>query len=139
MSTFGTPSYGITRQVPGVDHATAVTRVTEALGRQGFGVLTTIDMTGTLQAKLGVELGRPYTILGACNPPMAHAAVTAEPAIGLLLPCNVVVTEDGDGTVVVSAIHPAKMFMVVDNPDLAPVVTEVEQRLTAALEDLDPA
>ncbi|MCP4871079.1 MAG: DUF302 domain-containing protein [Proteobacteria bacterium] len=122
-----------------MDHDVAVERVTASLKEQGFGVLTTIDMESTLQAKLGVDLGRRYTILGACNPPMAHAAVQAEPAIGLLLPCNVVVSEEPDGGTVVSAIHPGKMFMVVDNPDLAPVATEVERRLTAALESLPTA
>lgn len=136
MSTFGQPAYGITRELPGISHDDAVARVTASLKEEGFGVLTTIDMEGTLKAKLDVELGRRYTILGACNPAMALAAVTSEPAIGLLLPCNVVVTADPDGTTVVSAVHPGKMFSVVDNPDLAPVATEVEARLSAALEGL---
>ncbi len=136
MTPFGTPSYGITRRLPPQEHSAAVVQVTQALGRQGFGVLTTIDMTATLQAKLGVDLARPYTILGACNPPMANAAVGLEPAIGLLLPCNVVVTEEEGGVVVVSAIHPGQMFSVVENPALGDVAQEVEGRLTAALDEL---
>ncbi len=134
MTAFGTPTYGITRELPGVAHGTAVERVRYALAGQGFGVLTTIDMTETLHTKLGVELGRPYTILGACNPAMAHAAVGEEPGIGLLLPCNVVVTENPGGTVVVSAVDPDEMFQVVKNPDLEPIASEVKGRLEAALE-----
>ena len=139
MNAFGQPGYGITRSLPAMDHDAAIEQVTAALKEQGFGVLTTIDMTGTLQAKIGVDLGLRYTILGACNPPMAHAAIQADAAIGLLLPCNVVVTEEADGSTVVSAIDPAKMFTVVDNPAMGPVVTEVTQRLTAALESLPSA
>ncbi len=130
--SFGNPRYGLTRTLPHTTLDAAVPRVTQALAGQGFGVLTTIDLAGTLDKKLGVQVP-PYTILGACNPTYAHRAVQAEPGIGLLLPCNVVVAQQGDD-VVVSAVDPEAMFAVVDRPDVAPIATEVKQLLTAALE-----
>lgn len=133
---YGEPSYGLTRTLSGVAYADAIGKVTEALKGEGFGVLTEIDVTATLKKKIDVDLGRPYIILGACNPPLAHKALSAEPAIGLLLPCNVVVTEDAQGNAVVSAIDPSKMFEVVGNADVAPLADEVRSRLNRVLDAL---
>ena len=112
-----------------------VAAVRAALADQGFGVLTEIDLRATLAEKLGVEVPS-QVILGACRPPLAHAAVTAEPSIGLLLPCNVVVRADGDQTVV-EAIDPATMVGLTGNPDLQPVATDASARIVAALTALD--
>ncbi|HEY5115320.1 MAG TPA: DUF302 domain-containing protein [Nakamurella sp.] len=107
----------------------------DALAAQGFGVLTEIDMQATLKTKLGVDIA-PQVILGACQPPLAHAALQAEPSIGLLLPCNVVIrTVDSDHTRV-ETIDPAIMVSVTGNPDLQAVATEARTRLTAALHSL---
>jgi len=101
-------------------------------------VLTEIDMQATLKAKLGVDIA-PQVILGACRPPLAHAALQVEPSIGLLLPCNVVVRAiDGDRTRV-ETIDPDIMVSVAGNPDLQPVATEARTRLTAALHSLQPS
>lgn len=135
MSSFGEPRYGMTKVLGDLSHAEAIERTTAALKTQGFGVLTTIDMTATLSAKIGVDLGVPYTILGACNPPLAHKAVTADAGIGLLLPCNVVVTADERGAVV-STIDPDAMFEVAHSDALSPIAADVKRRLAAALEAL---
>jgi uncharacterized protein (DUF302 family)/glutaredoxin len=129
---FGDPSWGLTRKLPGVSYSDAVPLVTAALATEGFGVLTEINIRATLKKKLDVDTPN-YVILGACNPPLAHKALMAAPGIGLLLPCNVVVTEEPDGTAVVSAIDPRKMFQVVDVPGLDAVVDEVGGRLRRAL------
>ena len=110
----------------------AVEMVTEELGKEGFGVLTEIDVQATLKKKLGEDM-RPYKILGACNPPLAHQAVSAVPEIGLLLPCNVLVREKDDGKVRVSFMDPGAVLGLVDNPDVEPLAAEVKTRLERVL------
>jgi len=125
--------YGYTRELPGVGFDEAVLRTTEALKAEGFGVLTTIDVKETLKKKLSVDFRR-YMILGACNPQLAHQALTAEFGVGLLLPCNVNVFEGDKGQVVVQVGSPRSMFEVAQREDLEPVVAEADQRLRRALE-----
>jgi uncharacterized protein (DUF302 family) len=110
----------------------AVERVRAELKTQGFGVLCEIDVQATMREKLGVE-GEPYLILGACNPALAHQALQAEPDLGVLLPCNVVVYRR-DGETHISAVDPERMLSIVDNPELAPVAAEVKGRLRAVVE-----
>ncbi len=126
------PSYGLTRRLPGVGFDEAVRRVTEALKAEGFGVLTEIDVRETLKKKLDVDYP-PYVILGACNPALAHRALTADPYIGLLLPCNILVMETADATTV-SIADPRAMFRIVENPEIAPIADEAEAKLKRALE-----
>ncbi len=115
----------------------AVARTRQALAEQGFGVLTEIDVKGTLKAKLGHDM-EDYLILGACNPPLAHRAVEANRQIGLLLPCNVVVRADPDhaGTMLVEAMNPGLLVEVTDEPELRPVAEEVTERMKAAIDSL---
>jgi uncharacterized protein (DUF302 family) len=110
----------------------AVARVREELQAEGFGVLCEIDVQATLKAKLDVD-GDPYLILGACNPPLAHRALAAEPDLGVLLPCNVVVSER-DGRTVVSAVDADRMLSIVGNEALAPVAADVRARLARVVE-----
>jgi uncharacterized protein (DUF302 family) len=110
----------------------AVARVREELKAEGFGVLCEIDVQATLKEKLGVE-GEPYVILGACNPPLAHQALEAEPDLGVLLPCNVVVYER-TGVTHVSAVDAERMLSIVENPDLAPVAQMVRTRLASVVD-----
>lgn len=106
----------------------AVERATEALAAEGFGVLTDIDVAATLQRKLGQTVP-PYRILGACNPQLAHRAITAEPRIGALLPCNVVVRQDDAGAVFVEFMDPEAVLGLVGRPELEPIASEVRARL----------
>lgn len=125
-------SYGIRRTVT-LGYTEAVERTKNALQEQGFGVLSEIDMQQKLKEKLGVDSGR-YVILGACNPPLAWKALQAEPEIGLLLPCNVIVYESTGGECVVAAVDPDLMLGVVgENPIVAEVARESRSRLERAL------
>ncbi|MEP7134478.1 MAG: DUF302 domain-containing protein [Chloroflexota bacterium] len=119
----------------GLSFEDAITRVTEELKKEGFGVLTEIDMQATLKKKLGVDL-RPYKILGACNPPFAYQALQAERNIGLLLPCNLVVQDAGNGMTEVAAIDPFVSMSKVDNPALEPIATEIKAKLQRVIENL---
>jgi uncharacterized protein (DUF302 family) len=124
--------YGMTRTVP-LRYEEALARTREALAGEGFGVLTEIDVAATLRKKLGVEF-RPYIILGACNPPLAHRALEAELEIGLLLPCNVIVhaAEDPADTVV-AALDPVEALSLSGNEAVQPIAREVRERLQRVL------
>lgn len=112
-------------------HPEALARVREELQAEGFGILCEIDVRATLKEKLGVE-GDPYVILGSCNPALAHRAIAAEPELGALLPCNVVVY-DRAGKTHVAAIDAERMLSIVPNDDLAPIAAEVRTRLAAVV------
>lgn len=128
-------SYGYTKNLGRVSFDEAVENVTSALKTQGFGVLTEIDVKGTLKKKLDVDF-RQYKILGACNPPLAHKALSSELLVGLLLPCNAVVFEEDDGTMTVSIVNPMEMFKVVENANLSSIAGEVDSKIKAVLENL---
>jgi uncharacterized protein (DUF302 family) len=124
-------SYYMSRTIEcGFDEA--VVRVVDALKREGFGVLSDIDVAATLTQKLGIEF-RPYRILGACNPALAHQALSAEDKIGVMLPCNVIVQEAGAGKIEVASINPRAAMDRVGNPVLADVAREVADRLTRVI------
>jgi uncharacterized protein (DUF302 family) len=131
-----TVSYGHSRTFEKLGFDEVLQRVISRMKEEGFGALTEIDVQATLKQKLGVER-RPYKILGACNPPLAHKALTVEPEIGLLLPCNVVVAEEEDGRISAAVISPKALFSMVDNPALVAVAADVEARLLKVLDGLD--
>jgi len=120
------------------DMATAEEETRAALTAQGFGILTEIDVAATLEAKLGVTTP-PYKILGACNPNLAHQALNIEPAIGLLLPCNVTLRVTEDGATRISAVDPAAMLSVSESSDIQPIADEARSRLVAALTAVESA
>ena len=126
--------FGITIQA---DFDSVLIKVAEALSVEGFGVLTEIDVQATFRKKLDVDFNR-YQILGACNPKLAHRALSAHPTIGLMLPCNVTVSENDEGDVDVYFVDPMVMMNMVDNPALEPIAEEAKERLqrvAAALEE----
>ena len=128
-------AFGFGKKVS-MDFDTAIGKVTEALGEEGFGVLTEIDVAATLKKKLDVDMPR-YRILGACNPGLAHQAVSAVPEIGLLLPCNVLVREDSAGDVHVSFMNPESVLGMVEHADVVPLATTVKAKLLKAMDALD--
>ena len=117
------------------DYETALAKTIAALKVEGFGVLTEIDVKDTMKKKLNVDMA-PYKILGACNPPLAHRALTTAPEVGLLLPCNVTVRQLEDGAIEIALIDPLMMLGVVQNPALTPVAEEARTRLTRVAQAL---
>ena len=134
-SGFGDPKYGLTRVLKGIKFSDAVASTKKALASEGFGILSEIDVKATLKKKLEVDFDN-YLILGACNPPLAYQALTEEAALGLFLPCNVVLTEDHNGNAIVSAIDPKQMFKVVENPAMEELSLQVRQKIAAALKKI---
>ena len=137
MVTQTTP-YGISTTVA-LDYASAVVAIKEALAREGFGILSEIDVSTTLKKKLDVDF-RPYVILGACNPPLAYQALSAERDIGLLLPCNVIVyAGDEPGHSVIAALDPVQALQLTGRDDIRPLAEEVRARLVRALDHVPQA
>ena len=131
-----TTRYGMSITVP-LAYERAVERAREALAAEGFGILAEMDIAATLRKKLDVEF-RPYVILGACNPPLAHRALLAEPDIGLLLPCNVVVyAADEPGQSVVAAMDPVEALALTGNDAIRPIAEDVKGRLRRVLEAVE--
>lgn len=121
-------SYHISKTIANVSFEKAIERVIEELKKEGFGVLTEIDVKAILKKKINVDF-RNYRILGACNPTYAYKVLQAEDKIGTMLPCNVVVQEKEDGTIEVSAINPIASMQAVQNESLGPIAIEIEQKL----------
>ena len=131
-----TSPYGIGTTV-GLGYQEAVERVKQALAVEGFGILCEIDVAATFKKKLDVDV-RPYVILGACNPPLAYRALSAEPDLGLLLPCNVIVRAgESPGQSVIAAMDPVAALGLTANPAIAPLAEEVKMRLARALEAVE--
>lgn len=127
-------SYGFSKVFKG-SFEEAISRVTEELKKEGFGVLTEIDVKATLKKKLDKDF-RPYLILGACNPPFAYQALTEEEQIGLMLPCNVIVYVDDEEQVVVAAIDPIASMQAVQNPALGDVASQVRDKLKKVIDNV---
>lgn len=126
--------YGFGKSIA-MDFDDAITKVTAELQKEGFGILTEIDVAATMKKKLDFDMPR-YRILGACNPPLAKRAITAEPTIGLLLPCNVVVREDAAGSVHVEFLDPGMMGQLTANPDVAALGGEAREKLQRVMNAL---
>lgn len=125
--------YGFTRTLKGISYEVARVRIEAALKEEGFGILTEIDVKATLKAKLNADF-RNYVILGACNPALAHQALSVDPGVGLLLPCNVVVTQDEQGNAVIAVLDPESMLAVMqDASQLKGTMHEARERLQRAL------
>ncbi len=122
------------RRVTHYKHAAAVTRVTQALADEGFGIITAVDFSQTIKKKLNVDFGGEYQMLGACNPQLALKVLQADPDVGLLLPCSVVVYEAEEG-VVIAAINPRKLMVDDSNPALTAAAEEAAERLSRAVEN----
>lgn len=131
MGSSGKIEIGIGRTL-NLPFAEALTRTESALQKEGFGIITRVDVQATMREKLGIE-GRPFVILGACNPHMAHRALTLEPSVALLLPCNVVVRALEDGNTRIEAVNAASMAMLFPEADLSPVTREIGDRLARVL------
>jgi uncharacterized protein (DUF302 family) len=127
-------SYSISKVVD-LTYDEALEKVTDELKKEGFGVLTEIDVKATLKEKLAVDVPK-YKILGACNPPFAHKALKAEPDVGLLLPCNVVVYESESGETTVAAINAEAMLSIVGRDDIVPIAQEVNNRLNRVIDNM---
>ncbi len=127
--------YALVKELPEMDYDVAVERTTELLAEEGFGVLTEIDVKATFKKKLDLDFKR-YVILGACNPELAHQALSGEPLLGVLLPCNVVVMERDGGGVIVAGFKPTAGFSLVDNPEVAPIAEQVEEKMRKVLDGL---
>ena len=127
-------SYGFGKKVS-YSFEKAIEQVTKELKKEGFGILTEIDVSATLNSKLNQEIP-PYRILGACNPQLAHRALQADPSIGLLLPCNVVVRQDDTGKVSIEFMDPEAVLELVNKPEIKPIAKEVKTRLQRVLQEL---
>jgi uncharacterized protein (DUF302 family) len=127
--------YALVKELPEMDYDHAVERTTELLAEEGFGVLTEIDVKATFKKKLDLDFRR-YVILGACNPELAHQALSGEPLLGVLLPCNVVVMDREGGGVIVAGFKPTAGFSLVDNPEVAPIAELVEGKMRRVLDQL---
>jgi len=127
--------YALVKELSEMGYDQAVERATELLAEEGFGVLTEIDVKATLKKKLNLDFKR-YVILGACNPSLAHQALSGEPLLGVLLPCNVVVMERDGGGVTVAAFKPTAGFSLVDNPEVMPIAEQVEKKMLRVLDGL---
>lgn len=128
--------YGFTCKLQAATFDEAVTRVTDALQKEGFGVVTEIDVQSTLKKKLNLDY-RPYRILGACNPNVAHKAIEGEPWIGLLLPCNVVVQQCGEGEIEVGFLDPGTIVGCSGNKGMEPIATDTRMRLRRVMHSLE--
>lgn len=128
-------NYYFNKKIAGIEFDQGIEMVTEELKKEGFGVLTEVDVKATFKKKLDIDF-RKYKILGACNPPSAFKALKAEPAIGLMLPCNVIVQEEDDGVISISAINPLATMQAASNPNLLEVATLISSKLEKTIHSL---